>query len=227
MYKHLNGISSGLVMALIVSTVGCGQGMKSSTSSSLGSASAVVEDASAQIKKAEAANVEAQNAMAEAETVLKSIQDDNGNINVSLFQSSSSEVSTSGLLSPLVDKLRTAFDTVFAKVALVKQKFTEARQALAVALAKLDANDPTQATLIAEIKKQMAAIDTMEAQFRSSLLQLSGKLDLALNALEKVISGVTSFIPGWGWLINLGLDYLVMGDIRDLVAEIKLKLISI
>ena len=220
----------GTMMALMmVTTIGCGQKMQSSSPSNKAQATGAgssTEEVAAVIAKAQKANDEAVAAIGDAQAALATIQDENGNINVSLFQSNS-QVSSSGLLTPVIERLRGPFDTVLAKVALVKSKFTEARQMLMTALAKLDDKDPAQALMINEIMKQMAAIDKMESTFRSSMLQLGNKLDLAVASLEKLISGVTSFLPGWGWVVNLGLDFLVMGDIRDFVMEIKLKLIAI
>lgn len=229
MFKQMNLVTGSVLAVIAASSIGCGQGMKSTTSSSekVASTGTSTEEIAAVIKKAEKANEEAQGAIAEAQAALLTIQDENGNINLSAFRKSNSEVTSSGLLTPIIDKLRGPFDTVLAKVALVKAKFTEARQMLMTALSKLDDKDPAQAALINEVMKQMAAIDKMEATFRTSMLQLGNKLDLAVDALEKVISGVTSFIPGWGWIVSLGVDYLVMGDIRDFVMEIKLKLMAL
>jgi len=220
-------IIAGSVLAIFaVSTIGCGQGLRSSGGTGKVTASHV-EDISKEVQKAEQANEEAQNAILEANLALASIQDEKGNIKISLFKKSTSEVNTTGLLTPVIDRLRVTFETVFAKVALVKAKFNEARQLLMVALSRLDHNDPAQAALIAEVMKQMAAIDAMEAKFRTSMFQLAGKLDLAVDALSKIISGATSFIPGFGSIIGIGLDFLVMSDIRNFVAEIKMKLMGI
>jgi hypothetical protein len=226
--NKLNIVTGSLLAVIAASSIGCGQGMKSNTSSNA-KASAVgqTEEIAAVIKKAEKANEEAQSAILEAQSALLTIQDKNGNIKIDLFQSNNNEVDSAGLLTPVIDKLRGPFDTVLAKVALVKSKFNEARKMLMSALSKLDDKDPAQAALIAEVMKQMAAIDKMEATFRTSMFQLAGKLDMAVAALEKLISGVTNFLPGWGWVVNLGLDYLVMSDIRDFVAEVKMKLMTL
>lgn len=229
--NKMNIVTGSLLAVIAASSIGCGQGMKSNTSANAKASAAgqtgQTEEIAAVIKKAEKANQEAQAAILEAQNALLTIQDANGNIKIDLFQSNNAEVDSAGLLTPVIDRLRGPFDTVLAKVALVKAKFNEARQMLMTALSKLDDKDPAQAALIAEVMKQMAAIDKMEATFRTSMLQLAGKLDTAVAALEKLISGVTNFLPGWGWVVNLGLDYLVMTDIRDFVAEIKMKLMTL
>ncbi len=228
MNKQFKMAAGVMTVFLMVTTIGCGETLKSSTPSNKAAAAGSntsTEEIATVIAKAQKASDEAVGAIAEAEAVLKTIQDENGNINVSLFQSN--QVQSSGLLSPLIERLRGPFDTVLAKVGLVKAKFAEARQLLLSSLAKLNDKDPAQAAMIAEIMKQMAAIDRMEATFRTSMMQLAGKLDLAVAALEKVLSGATNFSAGMGWVINLGLDYFVMGDIRDFVSEIKIKLMAI
>lgn len=228
MKKQLNVISGSLLVLMATSLIGCGQSMQSASSGANGSNSGqAAADISKEMEVAEKANQDAQAAMAQAQAVLASIQDSNGNIRVDLFQSGSSGVSSKSILTPIIDKLRTAFNKVFAKVEVVKAKFNEARQALVVASSRLDANDPSQAALLAQITKQMAAIDSMEAKFRTSMASLAGKLDLVTAAFERILSGVTNFIPGLGWIINLGLDFLVMGEVRDFVAEIKMKLLSL
>jgi hypothetical protein len=230
MNKSFKIVTGSLLAVIAASSIGCGQGMKSNTSSNAkasGGNIANTEEIAAVIKKAEKASDEAQAAIVEAQSVLLTIQDQNGNIKIDLFQRNNGQVDSAGLLTPVIDRLRGPFDTVLAKVALVKSKFNEARQMLVTSLSKLDDKDPAQAALINEVMKQMAAIDRMEAQFRTSMMQLGGKLDMAVAALEKLISGVTNFLPGWGWVVNLGLDYLVMSDIRDFVAEIKMKLMAL
>jgi hypothetical protein len=169
--------------------------------------------------------------MADAADALKAIQDSSGNINLGLFlkggSSSNSEVATSGLLTPVIDKLRGTFDTVFSKVDDVKAKFADARQSLLVALSRLDHNNPAQAYMIDQIMTQLSRIDQMEQQFRAQLQTLTGKLDTAVAALRKVISGATSFIPGWGFVVDFAIDYFVMSDIENFINEIKMRLLSI
>jgi hypothetical protein len=229
MFKQMNKITGSMVVFLMVTAIGCGQNMKSSTPSNdkAAAAGSSTEEIAAVIAKAQKANEEAKSAISEAEAALATIQDENGNIKVGLFQSGGSEVNSTGLLTPIIDKLRGPFDTVLAKVALVKSKFAEARQLLMASLAKLDDKDPAQAALINEVMKQMAAIDKMEVTFRTSMIALAGKLDLAVSGLEKIISGATSFIPGFGWLADLVLDFAVMSDVRDFVMEIKMKLLAL
>lgn len=215
----------GLVLLMAVATIGCGQGFRGVSNASDAVAIASANDA---MNKAEEANQEAIQAMADADEALKSIQDENGNINVNLFKkSSSTSVASAGLLAPVVNKLRTAFDKVFAKVEMVKEKFTLARAKLDEALSKLSATDPAQAALIAQIRQQIAAINGLEAQFSSKMHSLASKLDLVTGALDKVISGATSFIPGFGFLANMLLDHFVMADVKDFILEIKTRLLAL
>ncbi|NJM10323.1 MAG: hypothetical protein HC883_05550 [Bdellovibrionaceae bacterium] len=149
MIKHKNVLVGSVLIVFATSVIGCGEGLRSSGASNdkvgPNSATNSTEDISKEIQKAEKANQEAQAAIDEALGALSSIQDENGNIKVSLFQKSTAEVNTTGLLTPIIDKLRVAFDTVFAKVALVKSKFDEARQLLLNCFGELDQNDPAQA----------------------------------------------------------------------------------
>lgn len=235
----LTGISVAIMAAGLM---GCGQGFKSNGVSAEDSAKSAAFDSA--ISKAEKANQDAQNAMNAATEALMTIQDTSGNINLGLFlkggSSSSSSSSSSGgasndpstvgsagLLTPVIDKLRATFDIVFQKVADVKAKFQEARQALLIALSKLDANDPAQAYMQQQIMKQLSRIDAMEDQFRIQLAGLGAKLDQAVVALQKIISGATSFIPGWGPIVNFAVDFFVMSDITNFINEIKMKLLTI
>lgn len=225
MVKQMNMVTGSVLTVLAAGLMGCGQGFKSNGVSDAGAQAVNIQS---ELAKAEEASHDAQTAMAEAEEALKAIQDENGNINLGLFmKSSSSEVQAQGLLSPIVDKLRTVFNTVFVKIETVKAKFTAARTALLTALGRLDHTDPVQAAMISEITAQLGKIDAMEAQFRVAMQMLAGKLDLAVTALDKVISGLTSFIPGWGWLVNLAVDYVLMTDIKAFIAEIKMRLLAL
>lgn len=216
---------TGSLVAFIAATslVGCGQSMQSANSQKASSAQEV--DVSADLKAAEEATNDAMAAMADADEAMKSLQDENGNINLGLFKSGGAQ--SQGLLTPILDKLRPTFDKVFEKILVVKAKFQEARAKLVEALTKLDPNIPAQAAMIEQIKKALAQIDAMEQQFRVQLVNLTGKMDQAVDALTKIISRVTNFIPGWGWIVDLVLDFTVMSDVRDFINEIKMKLLTL
>ncbi len=109
----------------------------------------------------------------------------------------------------------------------MKQKFADARRLLASAMAKLDLNDPAQAKIADEIKKQLANIDVLEGKFSDTMHMLASKLDLATEGLDKIITGVTSSIPGWGSIIGLAIDYLVMNDVKALIQDLKARLLAL
>lgn len=225
--------SLSLAAVFAVSSIGCGQGFKTSSANQSKATEtgglSVTPDISASLKKAEEAAASAQTAMVDANNALKEIQDENGNINLGLFirPQTSSKVEVQSLLSPVIDKLKAVFDTVFAKVALVKQKFADARRLLADAMAKLDLNDPAQAKIADEIKKQLANIDALEAKFTDAMRMLASKLDLAMVGLDKIITGVTSSIPGWGSIVGLAIDYLFMSDVKALIQDLKARLLAL
>lgn len=233
MNRSVQFISMTLAVIFSVSSIGCGQGFKTSgapqakTGDSGGLSTGT--EISTSLKKAEEAAASAQVAINEANDALKEIQDESGNINLGMFIKSqtASKVELQSLLSPVIDKLKSVFDTVFAKVDLVKQKFSDARRLLADAMAKLDANDPAQARVIEEIKKQMVNIDKLEAKFSAAMHMLASKLDLAVVGLDKIITGVTSSIPGWGSIVGLAIDYLFMSDVKTLIQDLKARLLAL
>jgi hypothetical protein len=228
MNKRMNWITGPLVVALTLSSIGCGQSFRSTGSGAMSTGSqATNADVSDQLAKANQAAKDAQVAMADAQAAIASISDANGNINVGLFTKSTAQTTTQGLLAPLIAKLQPVFDCVYNKALVVKQQFDSARASLAAALAKLNPGDATQASQIAQINAQMAQIDTMEQQFANSMHLLAGKLDLATTALDKIISGATSFIPGFGWLAGMAIDMLVMSDVKNLISDFKMKLLSL
>ncbi len=216
-------ISACLAVIFSVSSIGCGQGFRStSTSGDVTAAQATVND---ELAKAQEATKIAEDAMAEAQAAIAEITDSNGEIKVQLFQSGSAQ--SKSLLSPIIDKLNGVFDQLFAKVDMVKARFAEARLKLADVVGKLDPNDPSQAALISEINSQLARIDALEARFRTMIHGLAGKLDIATAALDRVLSGATSLIPGWGLIVSLALDYFVMGEVKAFIAQLKTRLLSI
>lgn len=226
--KPMKKIVGLVMMGLAVSSIGCGQGFRSLGANSVSGQSASGSDISDALAKAEQASLAAQKAMADADAVIRTITDDNGNINLGLFMDSKSgDVAAAGILSPITDQLRSVFDTVFSKAAAVKAQFTAARLALTEALAKLEQANPAHATAIQQIMAQMAKIDMLEAQFKTAMISLAGKLDIAVTALEALISGATTFIPGWGAIIGLAIDFLVMGDVKALIAELKARLLAL
>lgn len=227
MGKNLNMFTGGVLVVVAAGLVGCSQGFESQGKISTNGAQAV--DISSEMSKAEEANNAAMTAIAEANNAVKELTDSKGNINVGLFSksSASADVTTQGLLDGIINKLRPKFDQLFAKVTAVKAKFAEARALLAAALAKLDPANPAHAAMIQEIMGQMAKIDSMERTFSASMHQLASKLDLVVMGIEKLVSGVTSFIPGFGWIADLALDYFVMGDIKNFIAEIKMRLMAL
>src|SRR5690606_20584798 len=102
-----------------------------------------------------------------------------------------------------------------------------ARKLLADALGKIDQSNPANAALVQQIMSQMAKVDAMERQFSTSMHMLASKLDLAITGLDRLVSGVTSFIPGFGWIASLALDFLVMSDIKNFIYEIKMRLMAL
>jgi hypothetical protein len=228
MTTYVNNCVRGLIVLAAVSAIGCGQGFKSGSSASGNSAASTIANIDDQLAKANQAAKDAQTAMGEAQDAIDQITDANGNINISLFtKSSSSQVQSSGLLAPLVAKLQPLFDNVFNKVNMVEQQFAAARLALADALGKLNQNDPAQAALVAKVQAQLAQIDALEASFRDKVHALAGKLTLAITGLDKIINGVTSFIPGFGWLASWALDMFVMDDVKNLILDLQTKLLAI
>lgn len=227
MGKNLNLITGSVLVVFAASLVGCSQGFESQGKITTNGAQAV--DISSEMSKAEQANQAALSAITDANNALKDITDANGNINVGLFSksSASADVTSQGLLTGIIEKLRPKFEQLFSKVTAVKAKFTEARALLAAAMAKLDQSNPAHAIMIQEIMGQLAKIDAMERTFSASMQQLAGKLDLAIVGLERIVSGATSFIPGFGWLANLALDYFVMGDIKNFIYEVKMRLMAL
>ncbi len=216
----------GLLLLLATAAVGCGQGFKSgSTTESTAQKQLNVDE---ELKQAEKATIEAQEAMALALAAIADISDSRGNINIGLFtRGKNAKVNINGILTPLADHLRPLFDKVYDKLAMVKEKYNTARAALADAIAKLDATDPAQARLIAELESSMQRLDSFEGQFRGSIQRLAGKLNLASSGLDKVVRGVTSFIPGFGWLASFALDYFIMDDLKGLIFEFQQKLMAL
>lgn len=230
-------VSVSLAVVFASTSVGCGKGFQGSGKSggvaSSNSRGSSTVDVSAQMQKAAEASQQAQAAIADANAAIAQITDGNGNVNLGLFKSastgSSAQTSTQGLLQPLVDKLNGVFDTLFAKIDMVKQQFASARTMLADALAKLNANDPTQASQIQAINDQLAKIDGLEQNFQNMIHQLAGKLDLATTALDKLISTATSFIPipGLSLVAGVFVDMFVMSDVKNLIASVKAKLLAV
>lgn len=214
--------------AMTIGLTGCGQGFKAQSSLSGSSNKSESVNIDAQLQKAEEASVQAQQAMSEADQALAQITDSQGNINLGLFtKSSTSDVKSQFVLNGLMTKLTQVFDQVFSRVEAVKAKFELARQSLMDALLKLDGTNPAQAAMVAEIRAKLASIDMMESQFRNGIHLLAGKLDLAMTGLDRLVSGATSFVPGWGWVVGLALDYFVMNDVKTLVTELKARLLAL
>jgi hypothetical protein len=180
-----------------------------------------------QMQKAEQAAKEAQAAIDDANKLINEITDDSGTINVGLFKKPAESVSTKGLLDPITDKLREVFDMIYAKVAVVKAAFAKARQALNDALAKIDQSNPANQAQVAMIMANLAKLDQLEAKFSDSMHMLASKLDLAISGLDGIISGLTTWLPGWGSLIGMALDMLVMNDVKAFILELKAKLLAL
>lgn len=239
MYQQFRRI---LLSLLIVTTsfgaIGCGQGFKTQALSGGQGLGGVIQpinnvaDVKAQIDEAQKATDEAQTAMAEAQAAIASISDSNGNINVKVFAASGpspASVSTQGILAPIVDKFKTVFDTVISKVQLVKQKFDTARATLAAAMAKLDPSNPAHAALIAQIQTALAGIDNMEAQFHNAMQFLASKLDIATSAIDSLVNAGCAFIPIPGLCAIAGVlvDMFILGDVKNLIADFKAKLLAL
>ncbi len=229
--KYYNRLCGSVLAVIAAGSIGCGQTMRPFGYSN-GDDQVISNDVTDSLAKAELAAKEANLAIEEANAIIAQITDENGNINVGLFRKPSGAqaqqaVGAMGLLDPLTNQLRAVFDKLFAKVLVVKQQFGKARQALNDALAKIDQTNPANAAMVAEIMAQLAKIDQLEAQFSTQMHSLASKLDLAISGLDGILKGVITFLPGWGSLIGLALDMLVMGDIKALILELKAKLMAL
>lgn len=214
------------VASVFVSAIGCGSSYRPlNHKGELSPLEVGIED---HMSKAEMAAKEAQIAMDEAAALIAEITDDNGNINIGLFKKpGANAVTTKGLLDPITNKLREVINKVYDKAIFVKKQFATARQALNDAMAKLDQSNPAQAAQVQLIMAQLAKIDQLEAQFSTAMHQLASKLDLAITGLDSIIKGATTFIPGWGSIIGIALDILVMNDVKALILELKAKLMAL
>jgi len=224
--KARNWLSGSIIAVFAAGSIGCGNTMRPYKVEGVDTSLTIESDD--QFAKAEQAAKEAQLAMDEANALIAEITDDNGNINVGLFKKASNNtVTTQALLDPITNKLRAVFDKIYDKALLVKTQFAKARQALNDALAKIDQTNPANSAQIALITAQLAALDKLEAQYSTSMRSLASKLDLAVAGLDAIIKGVTTFIPGWGSLVGMALDFLVMGDLKNLILELKTKLMAL
>ncbi len=219
-------VCGSIIAVLAAGSIGCGQTMRPYSVEGVDTSLNIESDD--QMAKAERAAKDAQAAIDEANALIANITDDNGNINVGLFKKAAANgATTQALLDPISNQLRAAFDKIYAKVLLVKTQFGKARQALNDALAKIDQANPANSAQVALIMAQLAALDKLEAQFSTSMHSLASKLDLATAGLDAIIKGVTTFIPGFGSIIGMALDFLVMGDLKTLIAELKTKLMAL
>lgn len=240
-----NFLTLSLATIFAMASVGCGQGFKTNSkagneaqsSSGMGSDTNTdlsrSVDVSQQLQKAAEASALAEKAMGDAQAAIAQIMDSSGNINLGLFQpstaSANSKVTANGILAPVVDKLNTVFDQVFSKIDFVKVQFNSARGILAQALAQLNAALPGQSAQVQQIQDQLAKIDALEGKFQSMVHLLAGKLDLASSAIDKLVNTATSFIPipGIGMIAGVLIDMYVVGDVKDLIASVKAKLLAV
>jgi hypothetical protein len=228
MYNSKKALSIFVAVIFTSTTVGCGQAFKGATGTGTTTSSSQSVNIDNQLQKAADASAQAQQAMVDAQAAVATLLDSSGNLNLSLFgSSSSSQTGTSGLLQPLIDKLNGVFDQVFAKINTVKAQFTAARTALASALAQLSAADPTQAAQIAMIQAQLAKVDALETQFQTMVHSLADKLDLVSAALDKAVNSATSLIPGWGVILGIAVDMFVLSDVKNLISSLKARLLAV
>ncbi len=226
--RSINWLCGSLIAILAAGSIGCGQTFRPFAND--GANTQLGADIDETLAKAEEATQAAKAAIDEANQLISQITDDNGNINIGLFTSSGSQkVSANGLglIDPLLDELREVINKVYDKALFVKEQLAKARQALQEALAKIDQSNPANAGQVQMIMTQLAKLDQLEAQFSSSMHSLASKLDLAIAGLDGIIQGVITFIPGWGSLVGLALDFLVMSDVKALILELKMKLMSL
>jgi len=232
MYQQFRRILlSVLIVMISIGLIGCGQGFKSNVISGGGALGGKIEsvaDVKAQIDEAQKATDDAQNAMAEAQAAIASITDKNGNLDINVF-SASSTVAPQGVLSPILDKFRTVFDTVISKIQLVKGKFDEARAALVSAMAKLDPNNPAHQALIAQIQNGLAMLDNLEMQFHNTMQMLASKLDIATAAIDDLVAKGCALIPipGLCQIAGVLVNMLILDDVKNLIAEFKAKLLAL
>lgn len=229
MNTNLKHTYAGIALFASLSLTACGKGFQVAGSNKVaGQSVETIADVKSQLDDAEKATADAETAMAEAQAAIASISDANGNIDIDLF-SANSGVAPQGVLSPVLDKLKTVFDTVLSKVQMVTQKFDLARGALQDALTKLDPSRPAEAAMITQITQALAKIDFLESQFHSVLQMLASKLDIATAALDNLMNQACSFIPVPGLCAIAGVlvDTFLMNDVKALIAHFKAQLLAL
>lgn len=230
----------GFGTLLAVNLVGCGQAMTSSqfkdqkTTNASTSPTSGVNLVSAQMASVRTASDDVQAAIVSAQALMAQLVDAQGNVNLSLFTSSSSSPGNGpaiGILAPIVNEVRSVFDQVFAKVTAVKGQFDTVRATLTTVLNSLNPNDPLQSAEIDQIKSMLAELSNLEQAFQTAMHDLSGKVGQASVALDNVIArataGLNTKIPGLGLIAGLLIDTFVTGDVKDLLNTVQSKLASV
>lgn len=209
-------------------SIGCGKGFQSGqlAESSIEKTEVGV-NVDDQLSKAEKASEAAQEAMNVAQAAVGKMVNKQGHIKLGMSGANAGKIKIDGAMIPIVDHLRPLLDEAFAKFVVVQEKYHEARLSLADAIGKLDANDPAQAKLIAKIEEQLAKLDQMEEKFRQGVQRLAQRLDLVEVALDRMVDSAKSLIPGYGWVIGMVLDGLVVSDIKALILEFQGKLLAL
>lgn len=219
--KTIRAITGSVGILCCVSLIGCGQGLKSSGSSQ-GSQSIDTSSVNTQINQAAQAANDASSALQNVTTAINQISDAQGNINIGMFLMGSDNP-----LNALIAQLQTYFDQFYTKAQAVESSLDSARTQIQQAIAQLNPNDPAQATEIQQLNAELAQVNSLDQQFSNAMHSLATKLGTAMTGLDNLINGVTASIPGWGAIVGLAVDWLVMDNVRTLFQDMENKLNSL
>ncbi|MCB0411836.1 MAG: hypothetical protein KDD22_04880 [Bdellovibrionales bacterium] len=157
------------------------------------------------------ATEDAELAIQEAQAALDQILDENGNVKI---LSDSVDVGQAHAQLFVSGKLEEALGKVKLLLDGIPKAFEVARNKLADAIAKLDANNPAHQALLSQAMLLMSKIDQMEAHVKSLKAVLVKKLNVVIKQLNQVIKKMQSNIAGAILSIELS-------DIRDVLVRFR------
>jgi len=123
------------------------------------------------------------------------------------------------------DCLSRILDQVFDKLTIpankAKEVINQARQQIAIALSQLDPNNPAHQPLIAKLMEASKRLDDLEARIGDVYRKLAAKIDVAIQALDRLASRLNPGNP-----LHLILLFEIE-DVKRAIVEFQKKLASV
>ncbi len=226
MIQKYNGIKRALIIQSILlglsllGNSGCQKNLKSHNNGSVASTDSQLDVKQQELNQSvvvtESVTSDAEKATQDISTLLDSLYNKDGTINLGVTQASTTYTKTvsdiTGVINTALDKVLNLIQQVVDKIDLVEQKLKDEK-------AKLDPSNPTQQVAIEKIDQLLTRVDAIKGKINDLLVKVVERLDSFKAKLDQYKSQLSILNPAH--LILLAVIEKIETNLNDFKQKIS------